>query len=305
MIQLMRQIRLFTHRALRTVCILLIPVSSFCQTPQKISGKLSFFQGQSLQVELQVKTTIAQQIMGQAIDFNIDATANHSYTVTNTTDDNSTLHHDINRIRFSFDGMGNKMNFDSNEDKDINGRFGTPIKEILTKKYDIIVDPTGLVLMAIPEKIELADADNQAALLMTMLSDVKDLVQPPQKGKPSFFKILPDKEVGKGDTWTDSFTDDRGKTDIAYILTEINDTTIVIDYVSSSATITKSVMAGNDVTTKLSNKTTGKIFLHRNTGILKEKTINTESNGIAETASFGNLPVTSKTTGTIKVVNKP
>ena len=153
---------------------------------------------------MKVKTTVAQQAMGQAIDFNVDATGNHSYKVTNTTEDNSTLHHQVQRISFSFDGMGQKMNFDSNDEKDMNGPFGKPIKEMLEKTYDIIIDPAGKTLMAMPEKIELAETDNQMAIITSMLKDVIDLVQPPQKGKPSFFKILPDSETGKGDTWTTS-----------------------------------------------------------------------------------------------------
>ena len=44
----------------------------------------------------------------------------------------------------------------------------------------------------------------------------------------------------------------------------------------------------------------GKIILDRATGIIKEKTISTESNGNTE-APFGTLPVTSKTTTVITV----
>jgi hypothetical protein len=289
-------------RQLFILLFFLVQFSSvaFCQTVQKISGKLSFGQGQKLQVELQLHTTIAQQVMGQAIDFTADATADHSFTVTNSTEDNSTLHHDMNRIRFIVDGMGRKINFDSQEESDLNGMFGGPVKEILSKKYDIIVDPSGRTLMAMPEKIELAAADNQTALLRAALRDVLAQIQPPKKGAPSIFKILPDKEVTVKDTWTESWKDENGSEDVAYILSEVNDSTIVVDYVASSNTVTKSVMFGNDVTTTMNSKTTGKIFLDRTTGLLREKTINTESNGTADTAA-GSIPVTSKTTGTIKV----
>ncbi len=273
---------------------------SFGQSAQKVSGILKFDQGQSFEITLQLKSTIAQQAMGQAIDFNVDATGDHGYKITNSTEDNNTLHHEVKRIRFSFDGMGQKTKFDSNEEKDMNGMFGKPIKDVLDKKFDIIIDPNGTVLMVQPEKITIKETDSRMAIITTMLKDVLDIVQPPQKGKNSFFKVLPDKEVAKGDTWTESNQDAGGKYDAAYVVSEINDSTILVDYAANSITVTKAEMMGSPTTTTMNNKSTGKIILDRLTGIIKEKTISTESNGNTE-ASFGSLPVTSKTTTTIRV----
>jgi len=279
------------------ICLFAVTATSFSQ---KLSGRLLFQQGQTFEISMKIKTTIAQQAMGQAIDFNVDASAGHSYRVTNSTDDNSTLHHRVQRISFSFDGMGQKMSFDSGREKDLNGQFGKPVKDMLDKKYDIIIDTAGNVLMAMPEKIKLAETDSRMAIITTMLKDVLDLVQPPQKGKASFFKTLPDNPVGKGDTWTSSYEINGGKADAAYVISDINDSTIVVDFAENSVTVTKAEMMGSETTTTMNNKSTGKIILDRVTGIIREKTINTESNGNTE-ASFGSLPVTSKTTTTITV----
>ena len=277
--------------------VLFISIFSFSQ---KVSGKLKFEQGQTFDVVVQVKNTIAQQAMGQALDFNVDAAGYHSYKITNATEENNTLNHSVQQITFKFDGMGQKKSFDSKNEKDLNGQFGGPIKDVLTKKYDIIVDPTGKTMMAIPEKITLAQGDSRLAIVTTMLKDVLDIVQPPQKGKASFFKILPDNEVGKGDTWTESSLTENGKFDAAYTLSDITDSTIVVDFVSSSATISKAEMMGSEMTTRMNNKSTGKIILDKTTGILKEKTVTTDSTGNTE-SSFGTMPVTSKTTTTIVV----
>ena len=278
-------------------CLLAIAATTFSQ---KVTGKLKFEQGQTLEVNMTVKSTISQQAMGQAIDFKVDAAGIHSYKVTNTTEDNSTLNHQVQRIAFSFDGMGTKMGFDPDKEKDLNGPFGKTVKDMLEKKYDIIIDPAGKVMMAMPEKVELSKADGRMAMITTMLKDVLDLVQPPQKGKPSFFKVLPDGEGGKGDTWTTSYPANGGKVDAGYTIADINDTTIVIDFAENSVTISKAEMMGSETTTTMNNKSTGKIILDRVTGIMKEKTITTESNGNTE-AAFGTLPVTSKTTTVITV----
>lgn len=272
---------------------------------QQVSGKLKLEQGQLLEITMQVKTSVAQQAGDQSIDFNVDATGNHSYKVTNSTEDNSTLHHLVQRIRFSFEGMGPKRSFDSNEEKDMNGPFGKPMKEMLEKTYDIIIDRYGKTLMALPEKIQFAETDNQMAIINSLLKDIIDLVQPPQKGKASFFKVLPDSATGKGSSWTESWENENGKFDAAYGLSNINDSTIIVDFAASSVTITKAVMMGAETSTTMNNKSTGKIILDKITGIIREKTMNTESNGTTESA-FGKLPVTSKTTTTITVkpVNK-
>lgn len=267
---------------------------------QKVTGRLKFEQGQLLEISMETKITIAQQAMGQAIDFTIDATANHSYKVTNSTEDNSTLNHGVQRITFSFDGMGQKRNFDSNNQKDLDGPFGKPVKDLLTKKYDMIIDSTGKVLMAMPEKIELAEGDSRMAIITNMLGSVMDVAQPPQKGKSSFFKVLPDSEAGKGDSWTLSYEVPGGKADAAYAITDINDSTIIVNFAENSSTLTKAEMMGSEVTTTMKNQSTGTILLDRLTGIIRKKTINTESTGTTE-SSFGNLPVTSKTTTVISV----
>jgi hypothetical protein len=280
--------------------LLTVITISLVSYSQKVSGKLKFEQGQAYEVSIQVKNSIAQQAMGQPIDFNVDAGGYHLYKVTNATDDNTTLNHSVQRIIFAFDGMGQKRSFDSNIEKDLNGEFGKPIKDLLSKKYDIIIDTTGKTLMAIPEKIQLAEGDSRLVIITTMLKDVLDMVQPPQKGKGSFFKVLPDTATGKGEAWTESNLTENGKFDAAYTISDINDSTIVVDFVSSSATISKAEMMGSEMTTRMNNKSTGKIILDRSTGIIREKIINTESTGNTE-SSFGTMPVTSKTTTTITI----
>ena len=266
----------------------------------QVPGRLQFEQGQVFDIDLNLKTTIAQQAMGQSIDFNIEANAAHQYKVTNSTPDNTTLHHQVKRIRFSFDGMGRKTNFDSEKEKDMNGQFGKSMKELLNKKYDIIVDTGGKVLAAVPEKLVLSEGDSRMAIINSMLKDVVDLVQPPQKGQPSFFQVLPATEIKKGDGWTSKAVIKGGKTDGAYTIADINDSTVVVNFIENSVTITKADMMGSETTTTLNNKSTGKIIIDRKTGFIKEKNSTTESHGNTE-ASFGTLPVTSKTTTTLKV----
>jgi hypothetical protein len=270
---------------------------------QKLPGKLTFTQGEMIRIELQVKTAISQQAMGQAIDFNVEAEGDHSYKVTNSTDDNTTLNHGVDHISFSFDGMGQKKKIDSKDEKDLNGSFGKQLKEILEKKYNIIIDSNGKTLMAIPEKFDMSVGDQRMALIGNMMKDVFDLVQPPKKGMPSFFHVLPDTGTVIGQPWTESYINESGKFDAAYKVSSVTDSTVIIDFAGTSVTVSKAEMMGSETTTTMSSKSKGQIILDRLTGIIREKTVTTESTGNTET-SFGTLPVTSKSTITIKVVQE-
>jgi Family of unknown function (DUF6263) len=267
---------------------------------QPVSGKLLFEQGKTFNIQMEIKSSVAQQAGGQAIDFTVNGLALHSYNVRNVTDDNTTLQHKANKIGFTFDGMGQKRSFDSDNETDLNGPFGEPVKNLMNKEFNITIDPNGKALMVQPEKSERVKADDRLTMVFTMLKDITDVVYPPEKGEASFFKILPAKETSKGESWTGSGQDENGKFSNEYTLTEITDSTIIVDFKGTAVTTNKATMMGTETSTTMNSTITGKIILDKTTGIIKEKTITTESNGTIE-AMGGTMPVTSKTTIIVKV----
>ena len=52
----------------------------------------------------------------------------------------------------------------------MDGMFGASAKDILSKNFDMIIDPAGKALLVKPEKIELAKADDRLAIVFTMLA---------------------------------------------------------------------------------------------------------------------------------------
>ena len=284
----------------RIFALSLLVTVAFSGLCQKATGKLKFEQGQTLELNTNVTTAFAQQIMGQAIDFHVSGTAVHNYKVTNTTEDNHTLHHSMNQLSFRFDGMGNKVNFDSNNPKDMEGQFGKPIKEVLNKNYDIIIDPNGKVLMAQPEKIAAGNLDDRMRIIAEMLKDLTNLVQPPKKGEGSFFRVLPENNASIGESWSEKGTTDFGEFSNTYTLAEITDSTCIVNFTGISSATTKSELMGAETTTSLNNKSSGIIIVDKATGIVREKKFNTETTGT--TLAMGNsLPFTSKTTTVITV----
>lgn len=267
---------------------------------QKIQGKLKFDQGENYLITVELKNTIAQQAMGNAIDFTLSGSADHTYKVTNSTDDNTTLHHTMDRLSFEFDGMGQKRSFDSNKPKDIDGQMGKPVKELMTKTYDMLVDGIGKTLMCVPEKVELNKQDERLAIITNMLKDLTSIVYPPKKGNPSFFQVLPATEVGIGDKWQQTFSSEEEKSLTEYTLSAINDSLITVDFKTTGATMIKSEMMGMETVTNIKSLSTGQIFLDKNTHVIREKNMTVESNGATE-AMGSSMPLSSKMVITIKV----
>lgn len=274
-------------------------------TAQTVDGKIKLQQAQQIEITLETKTTIAQQAMGQSIDFNVDAGSLHQYNVINTTEDNHSLRHTVKRISFNFDGMGQKQAFNSDNPKDLNGQMGKPVKELLAKKYDMIIDPYGKVMLTMPENFPASNTDSRMAIITNMMKEVMEVVQPPKKGKASFFRVVPEKEGGVkvGESWTESGATLTDKYETTYVLTAVTDSTVLVDFTGMASSVTKAEMMGSETTTTLSHKLSGKIILDKASMIIKEKTTTTESTGSTE-STFGNLPLTSKSTSVIKVVVK-
>lgn len=288
----------FIHRLIFFLPAFLFVATNICG--QKVAGKLHFDQSKTLVIHMNIKTSVAQQVGEKAIDFSADGSAIHSYKVTNAAASTTTLHHEARKIAFNFEGMGQKRSFDSDNEKDMADQFGEPVKDILNKKFDMTIDVNGKVLTINPEKKEPVKADERLAIVLNMLKDITDIAYPPEKEESSFFKVLPIKETAKGESWTDSIQNETGKFKTVYTLSGITDSTIVVDFKGNATTVSKAMMMGRETVTTMNSTTSGKIILDRATGIVKEKTINTESNGNTE-AMGGTVPVTAKTTIIIHV----
>ncbi len=269
---------------------------------QVISGKLIFKEDQAFSIDMKISTVVTQQVMENAIDFTAHGTALHNYKVKDITPGNTTLHHQANKITFEFKGMGQERKFDSDNEQDMAGQFGQPVKEILSKTYDMTIDTNGKVIRIQPEKMEALRSDERLTIVLQMLNEIFEVVYPPQKGESSFFKIVPSGTVEKGERWTDSLQKENGKYIMHYSLSDITDTTLIIEFNSTAVSHTKAMMMGRETTTTINSTSTGKVIVDKSTGIVKEKLITTISNGTTE-AMGGTLPMTAKTT--IIILVKP
>jgi hypothetical protein len=265
---------------------------------QKVSGKLLFQQGQQLDVTTTINSKIETEAMGQVMVTTTGGTITDFYKITNATTDNFTLHHENKRINLKAEAMGQVIAMDTDNEKDMSKEEMQPLKKLKEQKYDMVIDPSGKVMMikAIGEETANAAMDNP------MIKDLLSTTRVPAKDGTSFFKILPDSEVGVGDKWSDSLITENAKTYNNYEITAISDATIEIKLTSSGNNTSKAEIMGNE--TLIVNNITGEgtITLNRNTGVLINKTIENKTTGTIELTAMGmKLPSSSKSTITINV----
>lgn len=278
----------------RTGCFttVLVLASHFAMA-QKIPNTIGFEQGKQYRITISSEDTVIQQAGGRAIDFITKGTAEHSYKVSAAAAGNYKLHHQMHRIAFQFDGMNQQANFDSDKDE---GAY----KELLKAEYDATVDATGKVLQTEPESIPEIKPSENLVIVNEMMQNAIRVAYPPEGHSNSFFKVLPGYEVGEGDTWVDSITRNGERSVTEYVLKQISDEDIIIEYKTNTTLQTVSEVMGRDSKTNLKITTTGTITLDKNTRLLKSQVSRSLSTGTKEIMG-STLPLNGKNSTTITV----
>jgi hypothetical protein len=299
-LSLLSKIKPFKPTDMRLFASLLLMVVTISAQAQKVSGKLLFQPGQVLNVSAKSTMSNLVNAMGQEIELKSESTIDQFYRVTNTTDESHTLSHEVKRIRMNSEGMGNSMSFDSDSEKDMKGQFGGPVKELMAKKMNLVIDASGTTMMAMSDGSNTKKSDGGGEMLAQFIGGLSEMIEAPKQGEASFFKVLPSNEVGKGDGWTQTIDRNGSKIEEAYSVAEINENAIILNFLSNTSSSRVQENMGMEVTINVKNKTEGKITVDRKTGIVKEKTLNTTATGTVSTG-MGEFPINATTTTIITV----
>jgi hypothetical protein len=271
---------------------------------QKVSGKLNFKKGEKIEVSSNTKSLISQEAMGQNIEFNMERNITEVYEILDVNANQTIVNHTIKRITLTMNGMGQTQSFDSDKKDTVEGKTISPLQDALNKKYEATIDKQGTITTVKNTTVESSkpaeSTGDMIVNLLKMLGPTIQLPTQPVQGEASLFRIMPAKELSKNESWTDSTLTADGKEITTYTLKDITPTDILIDYTTQSTTSVKGDMMGMETTTNLVNKTKGNIIVDKTTGIIKQKTGNTESTGTVDMMGQS-IPLTAKSTTTINV----
>jgi hypothetical protein len=260
---------------------------------QTINNNLRFKKGEQYQIASESKTTVSQDIMGQSVDFTIKMEVLEVYEVKDVNKKEAVLFHKVKKIKMTTEGMGGGKTFDSDIPGDMNDEIAAPLKEILTKTFEISVDNTGKITGIKSEAGHQNDSLSQN--MNSMLPGKLFLDLDPKINQPSVFKIFPDKAVAKGDNWSDSTITKNSKQLTSYTLKDITETDIIIDFKTTSETEANTEAMGMQTSTSTHDTASGKIILDRSTGIIRQKMAVSESSGTVSVMGQ-TLPIAGKTT---------
>lgn len=281
--------------------LFLVAALAFATTgfAQKVNNKLTFQKGQKLEMTSKVNTLISMEMMGQAMESKIDATVTRLFDVEDVTNNSATIEHKVRRIQMNFEApMQGVQTFDSDNEKDMKGDGGKVMEKALKNKYSMTVDAGGKItaVKADDNNPNNTPKKEDADMMSTALAQFAAGFDLPKTGDTSEFMILPPKELAKGESWTDSSKNIK----TVYTLADVTDADIIVNYTEEASTSRIQEAMGQEITMNSKDKTTGKIILDKKSGLLKEKTATTNSEGNMEMAGQS-MPMNTKTTKTVTV----
>ncbi len=287
---------------MKKVLLLLFVAIGLAAQAQKVSNKLSFQKGQKLEMMTESKGTVSMELMGQPMENTFSSSVTRTFDVANVANGQATIEHKVKRIQFSAEAMGQSQSFDSEKEADMKSDMGKNMEKALKNKYTMTVDAKGKVTAVKPDddnpNKDSADEDDPTAGMLQQFGADLEL---PKVGDATSFKVLPDKELSKGESWVDSTQkspDIKGKT--TYTVSSITDSDVVVDFVQDAKMQRTQDAMGTEANIAMDLKVTGKITLDRKTGLLKQRTANTEAKGAIE-AGGQSLPMSTKGTETVTV----
>ena len=193
--------------------------------------------------------------------------------------------------------MMGSQSFDSDKESDMKEDLGKAFEKSLKKIYTMTVDTKGQVVsVKQEEENDKKKVSAEGDMMTGMMNQLSKGMDVPKKGDFTEFHILPDHEVAKGESWTDSL---GGRTTV-YTLTELTDNEAIINFTEVEKIERVQEMMGREIQVKSTDKSTGRVILDRKTGLMKERSSNYESSG--EMQMMGQtIPMTRTGTKTITI----
>jgi hypothetical protein len=272
-----------------------LSIHSFSQ-----NAKLGLQKGQKIEMTVDTKKATTIELMGQAMESTVNATVTTSYDIKDVNANGTVIEHKVKRLVFTLDGMGQKQNFDSEKEGDLKGDIGKVLEKSIKNKYTVTLDPSGKITdVKLDDDNPNAKPNDENQMIAEMLSSQLGLTIP-KVGTLSDLSVLPARKLSQGEKWVDSSSVDGTSRTTNYTVKTINDNEVALDFTElTNIQTTKSIM-GTQAVVNSKNTSSGSIVVDKKTGVLKQKTITTDTDGKIE-AQGQTIPQKEKATVTITV----
>jgi hypothetical protein len=256
---------------------------------QSVSQKIVVNKGQVFETVSHMTTSMAQEMMGQKVDFKMDHKTTRITEVKDINPDAYHLTNTIKRIVMHTNAMGQDINFDSDKPEDMYGEMGQRVKGIVNAESKVTVDKTGKIV-----ELNMNDSteNDMMSKMMSMSANMSKGASYP------LFSVLPAKAVKPGDSWTDSISTSEGMkiTNInTYTFRGVSGNEITVDIAGKLTQEGTTEQQGMSIGMNMTGTSKGESVYDQKTGILKRDTLNTDMQGTMEVMGQS-VPVTMKIT---------
>lgn len=261
-------------RSMQKLVLIFFSALSLSAAAQKTSGKITLTKGQKLEVVTNLNIT-GQSMMGPSSG---TVTFADTYTVQDVASNGYTLVRTPKNIKMNFSVGSQEFKLDSDNPQDLEGALGQPIKEIMELKPEFTIDANGKIV-AVKENGKKKEEDAGSGMMAMMLPGLNAAAGVPKVGNPSVFYVLPEGEIGVGESWKDSVNSDGNSYQSVYKIKGITDKEIVVDFETEGTTETSQETMGMKVDVNAASKVAGTVSIDKASGLIKQKTAtnNTET----------------------------
>lgn len=259
---------------------------------QTVTRKVGLVKGQQLEQQSHIKMNMTQEAMGQSIEIKMDGDVTSLVEVKDAAANSFEVANTLKKILMNMNAMGQDMKFDSDKTEDMDGQLGQAFKGKIGVPREFTVNKEGLVT-AIKNK---GDSSVDAGGMMGgMMSGAMGSGEEKEGSAFNSLANIPSKGVKVGESWSDSTSDDNGKTFTTYTLKEVNGGNGLVTLSANMAISREMEQQGMTMQMDMTGTTIGEYTFDVSTGIIKTRKATTKSSGTIEVAGQS-MPVSIEST---------
>jgi hypothetical protein len=258
---------------------------------QTVTRKVGLAKGQQLEQQSHVKVNMTQEAMGQNIEIKMEGDVTNLVEVKDAAANSYEVANTLKKILVNMNAMGQDMKFDSDKKEDMDGQLGQAFKGRVGVPREFTVNKDGVITTI---KAKTDKTENPGGMMGGMMSGMGT---GEEKEGAAFNSLanIPAKGVKVGESWSDSTSDDNGKTFTTYTLKEVNSGNALVSLSANTAISREMEQQGMTMQMEMTGTTIGEYTFDVGTGIIKTRKATTKSSGTIEVAGQS-LPVSIETT---------
>ena len=268
---------------------IILPAALFFVTTSALAQtktRLKLPENKKYQVVNTLQSSSTTDIQGQTMESAVNVSSTYNIQVKGKSGPDYNLSSTISKLTTNLTMMGQEMKFDSENKDDMNGPFGSALKDLIGNAKDMKMDASG--------KVTFDDKD-------TAMGEIAKQLYLTQNAFGTQLAFLPLPENAKvGTTWTEKTSSDGISKTINYTIQNISGNVATVSFDSVDSMATSMEQNGMAISVKTSGKSSGEEKVNLKTGVIQSGTSKADAAGTVN-AMGQEFPMSTKITSNTTV----